>query len=175
MQRDLLRLQAEMTSALSGLDVSHMQATPTGLPEKWTIQQIAEHLIQTYDSSVASIQTRVEKRRPTGASPTLTQRGAQFVVLSLGYLPSGREAPASVLPSRDSSPMSGLELTQRLAIALQRLAAVTADAEDVFGSRRAVSHMILGPLSMQQWCRFHLVHGRLHARQIGRIRRDHSF
>ncbi len=49
-------------------------------------------------------------------------------------------------------------------------------AEQLFGSRRrSVRHMILGPLSLAQWRRFHLVHGRHHIRQIAAIRAEYHF
>jgi len=42
-----------------------------------------------------------------------------------------------------------------------------ADAERRFGHRtRVLFHPILGPLTAQQWRRFHLVHGRHHLKQI---------
>jgi hypothetical protein len=31
---------------------------------------------------------------------------------------------------------------------------------------------VLGPLSMQQWRKFHLIHGRHHLKQIARIRAE---
>jgi hypothetical protein len=47
-------------------------------------------------------------------------------------------------------------------------------AEQLFGThRRSVRHMLLGPMSLAQWRRFHLVHGRHHIRQIAAIRTEH--
>jgi hypothetical protein len=47
--------------------------------------------------------------------------------------------------------------------------------EAKFGSRiKVLDHPILGPLSIDQWRRFHLVHGLHHVKQIRRLRRELS-
>ena len=48
MHEELRRLETEVTTALRGLDLCRTQATPLSHPEKWSIQQIIEHLLQTY-------------------------------------------------------------------------------------------------------------------------------
>src|SRR5271165_3656016 len=51
--------------------------------------------------------------------------------------------------------------------ALVAMDATLADAEKRFGARTRVLNLpILGPLTAQQWRRFHQVHGRHHLKQI---------
>ena len=52
---------------------------------------------------------------------------------------------------------------------------LTRRGEELFGDQSAVSHSVLGPLSMQEWRRFHLIHGRHHVKQIQAIRRSLHF
>ncbi len=174
MHVDLQRLETEVTNALRGLDARNTQATPIGYPGKWSIQQIVEHLINTYRSSVPALEARVDKRSATRAKPSLRQLLGQFMITRLGRFPNGRVAPAAVAPTLPLTVQSGDELAQRVSAELQRLDAVTARGEHFFGDRRAVAHIVLGPLSMQQWRRFHLVHGLHHLKQIRGIRRDYG-
>jgi hypothetical protein len=48
---------------------------------------------------------------------------------------------------------------------------VIADGEKRFGSRvKVLDHPILGPLTPQEWRKFHWMHAQLHVRQIERLR-----
>ena len=174
MHDDLRKLDTEVTNALRGIDSRNMQATPIAHPDKWSIQQIVEHLLSTYRGSIPAISARVDKRSATRAKPNIRQRIAQFFIISLGRFPNGREAPAAVSPSLPTTIQSGDELAAKVSAELKKLDEVTARGEHVFGDRRAVAHIILGPLSMRQWRRFHLIHGRHHLKQIRDIRQDHS-
>lgn len=174
-QTDLQNLDAEISHALSNLDPQQMQATPTSHPEKWTIQQIVEHLLLTYQRTLPALQARLDKGTPTRATPSLLQRAAQLSIFSFRYFPPGRPAPLSVTPPPSEIPRSGHEVSRQVSVDLAQLEAMLSKAELLFGSRRAASHMTLGPLSMAQWRRFHLVHGRHHLKQIQAIRRDHQF
>ncbi len=175
MNTDLSRLDRELTEALVGLSASQTQATPTARPEKWSIQQVVDHLLKTYQATVPVIQTRIDKRSATRAQPTVQQRLGQFFIVNLGRFPRGRESPPAVSPSLPAKLQSGAELSERVRAELQTLDEVVERAEHLFGGQRAASHMILGPLSMVQWRRFHLVHGLHHVKQIRAIRSDHSF
>ncbi len=172
MHRDLRTLDNEVTAALRGLATRETQATPAGQPEKWSIQQIVEHLLSTYRGSTPAIKARVDKRSGTQAKPTLRQRIGQFYVIRLGRFPAGREAPEFASPAVPTTLRSGDELASKVTAELVKLDGMAAEAERIFGNRRAVSHLVLGPLSMQHWRRFHLIHGRHHLKQILAIRKQ---
>ncbi len=174
MHDDLRKLDTEVTIALRGIDSRNTQATPFAHRDKWSIQQIVEHLLSTYRGSIPAIEARVEKKSATRAKPNLRQRLAQFRIIKLGLFPNGRTAPAAVSPSLPTTVQSGDELAARVSAELKKLDDVTARGEHLFGDRRAVAHIILGMLSMDQWRRFHLIHGRHHLKQIRNIRRDYS-
>lgn len=174
MQQELQTLETEVTASLAGLSSAQTQATPLAYPEKWSIQQIIEHLLNTYRVTLPVLQTRIDKRSPTRAVPTLPQRIGQFTILNLGQFPHGRKSPPEVSPSLPATLRTGAELSSRVHAELVKVDALATEGEILFGTKRAASHMILGPLSMRQWRRFHLLHGRHHLKQIAAIRRERS-
>ena len=174
MHEHLERLEARLAAVLHGLSVQQAQLTPAAHPEKWSIQQIAEHLLLSYRSTTEVLRTRIEKGRPTQAGPRLGQRLGQFFLIRLGFFPPGRKAPAAVSPPLPASPLNGDELMLLVAGDLAALKNATEQAERLFGKKRCASHFVLGPLGVEQWEKFHLVHGLHHVRQIRQIRRSHG-
>jgi hypothetical protein len=172
MNPTLHQLQCEIASSLHGLDATQTQLRPPSRPGNWSIQQIIEHLILTYSGTATGITTRLTKRTPTKAKPTLANRIFQFAVTRCGYFPTGREAPPPVTPQPTSEPLSGPDLIEATAEHLVRLDLLFTDAETLFGSAsRCASHPVLGPLNIDQWRKFHLVHGEHHLKQIAAIRK----
>jgi DinB superfamily len=165
------QLHHKLSASLQGLDAAQTQLHPIMNPQKWSIQQIADHLLLTYASTANLFERRIAKGIPTQSQPTSSQRIQSFVVLQLGYMPTGRIAPEAVRPA-STAPLSGEELTQRAAKHLLRLDANLDQAESLFGLTRAIPHTILGPMCARDWRRFHCVHGDHHIRQILAIRRD---
>ncbi len=174
MHRDLEELRNELATALGGLDTRHTQLRPAGIG-KWSIQQIAGHLLLTYGATGAALAARLTKGAVTKAKPTVAQRVSQFAVCRIGYFPRGRQAPEPVTAPAGAKALPGETLAEQAAHALAEMDQRLSDCERLFGAgRRAISHMVLGPLSVRQWRRFHLVHGRHHIRQIAAIRKAHG-
>ncbi len=174
MNNILEQLQQELTRSLSGLDAAQTQLRPIGHPEKWSIQQIVEHLLLTYASTGTALQARLTKGTPTQATPSLQQRVGQFFLITLGVFPRGREAPIPVTPQTPQEPIAGADLTALIAQRLAHLDQTINQFEALFGTQHAATHMVLGPLSARQWRRFQLIHGVHHAKQIIAIRRSHG-
>jgi hypothetical protein len=175
MNSPLHQLQGELAHSLRGLDATQTQLRPPSRPARWSIQQITEHLLLTYSGTETAIDARLAKRTPTRATPSIPQRLAQYTVLRLGYFPSGRKAPPLVTPSPDTHPLSGEELTHATTERLTHLDQLCTEAQNIFGpTARCASHMLLGPLSLDQWRKFQLIHGRHHIRQILAIRKAHN-
>jgi hypothetical protein len=168
------QLEQTLSPVLAGLDGHQTQLRPTAHPDKWTIQQIVEHLLLSYASTRQVMEARIARGKPTQAHPSLVQRFAQFCVTNLSYFPEGRQAPAVVDPPPSIEPLSGPQLIQSVHQQLSGIDPLFDQAEAVFGPRQAVTHHVLGPLSIHQWRRFHLIHGRHHAKQIAAIRRQHG-
>ena len=164
MSDDLASFEDRLTDCLRDLSASETQAHLQG---KWSVQQIVEHLMLTYSATVDVVESRIAKGRPTQAKPSLMQRCGQVYVMHLGYFPRGVRAPEAVVPPTGLVAETGDELAARAVERLWQMDAVLAEASLLFGDRkRSVSHIILGPLSLAQWRRFHVVHGLHHISQI---------
>ena len=172
MNSTLHQLQREIANSLHSLDATQTQLRPR--PSKWSIQQIIEHLLLTYSSTETAIKARLAKRTPTRARPTLAHRISQFAVTRCGYFPTGREAPEPVTPNPTTHPVSGEDLAQTTAEHLARLDLLFTEAETLFGpASQCASHTVLGPLNIDQWRKFQLIHGEHHLKQIAAIRKAH--
>jgi hypothetical protein len=174
MNSTLHQLQREIADSLHNLDAPHTQLHPPSRPNKWSIQEIIEHLLLTYSSTETAIKARLAKRTPTRAKPTLAHRISQFAVTRCGYFPTGRDAPPMVTPQPNTPPLSGEDLTQAAAEHLARLDLLFTEAETLFGpASQCANHAVLGPLNIDQWRKFQLVHGKHHLKQIAAIRKAH--
>lgn len=167
----LSKLERELAAALYGLDSSETQLRLSGAPAKWNIHEIVQHLLLTYASSVSSFESRLAKGTPTKSRPTAEQRLAKFFVVTLGLMPGRRLAPPEVAPAAPEIPLSGEALQLIAASSLGELDRVATQAEQSFETAPCLTHFALGPLSANEWRRFHLCHGRHHIRQILAIRR----
>jgi hypothetical protein len=175
MNHDLETLRDELERSLGGLDERQTQLHPGGDVARWNIQRIAGHLLLTYAATEAALEARIAKGTPTKADPTVAQRFGQFTILRAGYFPAGRKAPERVTAPADAPAVPGGVLIAQVHRSLDTLDRRIAEAEGVFGPElRAVSHMVLGPLSTRQWRRFHLIHGRHHIKQIAAIRAEYG-
>ncbi len=174
MHKILEQLESELATVLHGLDARQAQLTPAQHPEKWNVQQVVEHLLMSFRTTTAVIQVRIDKGSPTLAKPMLRQKMAQVSLIAMGYFPRGRKAPSAVSPAFPASLRTGEELTRKVHEELSALDTASDKAEEMFGGIRCVSHIVMGPLSIPQWRKFHLVHGEHHVKQIRRIRQDHQ-
>jgi hypothetical protein len=168
---NLTLLASRLTATVSPLTITQTRATPPTRPCCWSIQQITEHLLLTYQVTCTNFETRIAKATPTKATPTVPQRLGQLALLNIGYFPRSRKAPPMVCPGiLTAAPLSGPDLAAQLNETLTRMDTLIAQAETLFGPRtRAISHQVLGPLTSRQWTRFHLVHGLHHLAQIEHI------
>jgi len=174
MNPTLRQLQHQITASLHNLDATQTQLQPPSRPNKWSIQQIIEHLLLTYASTEIAINARLAKGTPTRAKPTLADHIVQYAVTRCGYFPKGRKAPSMVIPQPTTHPISGEDLTHSAAEHLARLDLIFNEAENLFGAAsQCVNHNVLGPLNINQWRRFHQVHGKHHLKQIAAIRKAH--
>ena len=165
----LLRLSTELNQTLEPLSATQTQANPLDRSYKWNIQQIVEHLLLTYRLCSAAFEQRIARPRRDLPAPRINQRLAQLLYLHLNFVPAESRSPAIYVPTRPISLRTGAELTLRIHSDLVRLDALLSKAELLLGSRQAVAHPALGPLTVNQWRRFHLNHGLHHLRQIKRI------
>jgi hypothetical protein len=133
---------------------------PTG---RWSSALILEHLLLSYLSTTLGLLKAIHSKTPSTSRPTLRERIGMFVVVGLGHFPRGHTAPKQAIPKGNLAPGA----VQKINNALKTMDARLTDAERLFGSNvRVLDHPGLGPLTAQQWRRFHRTHGLYHLKQI---------
>jgi len=136
-------------------------------PGKWCAAEILEHLYLTYTGTSRGFSRVLESGQPQANVPSVKQRAQAFLVVGVGYLPSGREAPSVARPKGVGAEKVLSEIAPKIA----EMDSILAKCEAKFGARaKVLDHPILGPFSISQWRKFHLVHGRHHIKQIQRLR-----
>ncbi len=160
----LKKLQQEIASAIDGLSSEQLSWHSPG---KWCVAEILEHLYLTYTETLKGLSRSLASGTPPVSNPTLKDRVRVLAVLGLGYLPAGREAPQFSRPRglpRD-------KVIAELVTKIQEMDdALTAYAARFGAHTKVLDHVFLGPFSINQWRKFHLVHGRHHLKQIRKIR-----
>ncbi len=164
MDPHLARLKNEITDAINQLTPAQMTISRPG---KWSIAEILEHLYLTYTGTTKGFGRVLSEGRSLATNATWKQRGQAFVVVSLGYMPTGRKSPAVAVPR--STPAG--KISADIITAISSMDEVMNKVSATFGARSPIlDHPILGPFSVHQWRKFHLVHGLHHIRQIRSLR-----
>jgi hypothetical protein len=173
MKQEFETLREELERMLGGLDARQTQLRPAADEARWSIQQTVRHLLLTYAATEQAIEARIAKGTATLARPSLLQRAAQIVIIGAGLFPPGQKSPNTVSPPADEAAVPSGLLIEQVGAALKSMDQRVTAGEKIFGAeKRAVRHVVLGPLSITQWRRFHLVHGRHHMKFIAGIRRE---
>lgn len=168
----LQSVQNRFHDLLGPMDAEETQVHPSGNNLRWTTQQVVEHLILTYQSSSRVLADRLQKRRPTLTRCSPLQWWLQLLLLSFGQMPKGAPAPSHTVPSDASPALSGHDLAAKLAEEAAKMDALLDRCREKFGLQRVATHIVLGPLRVDQWRRFHVLHGLHHLKQIEQIRAE---
>ena len=132
-------------------------------PGKWTPAQIVQHLALSLEGSGRVFEDRRGKPPMQRRPRTARERLGHFLVLGIGWVPSGRKAPAPTVPVERPDPRS---VERQLRDGVARFQAL---ARDLLPARRAdlfVKNPALGDLTLPEWLDFHVRHCAHHARQI---------
>jgi hypothetical protein len=162
----LKKLQKEIESAVAGVSPEELRQHAPG---KWCVAEILEHLYLTYTGTMRGFERVVAAQESMATKPTWKHRARAIVVVQVGYLPSGRESPPVARP-RGTPPDAVLA---DIGTKIAAMDDVISRCEAELGRRtRVLDHPVLGPLTANQWRKFHLVHGRHHVKQIQRLRQN---
>jgi len=160
MKSHLERLRRELEAVTGNLTKTTMGQAPAG---KWNSAQILEHLYLTYKNTNKGIAKRLETGAPKATTPTMKHRLGTMMVVGLGRLPGGWKAPERAVPQG----MPTEDVLSVIFAEIEQMDSGLQECERRFGAKtKFMDHPFLGPLTANQWRKFHWVHGRHHARQI---------
>lgn len=148
------------------MSAEDFQRHPEG---KWSSAEILDHLNLTYRGTIKNLERCLASGKP-GASPDRSSnRRRRRGIIWLGFFPPGHKSPEHVLPR--GTPIS--QLTTEIFESIDRMDDVIRECDARFGAGKPIAaHPILGPMNSSEWRKFHLVHGKHHARQILRLKRS---
>lgn len=161
MDASLFRAMKEIEESTDQMTPAEYFAAPSG---KWNPAEILEHLARTFGGTAKLLEQRLASpdADPVPA-PDFKQRLAILVVCTLGYFPSGRKSPKLVEPTGQD----GVNSRDRILENLRRMDQVLSQAERRWGRNvRVAVHPVIGPLTVEQWRRFHMVHTLHHMKQL---------
>jgi hypothetical protein len=164
----LERVVNQISGELRHLDVDATQLHPKDLPYKWNAQQVIEHLVLGYRMTTQALETRLKKGRLSRKHRrTYLQWTLQMMTLTFGAMPHGVPALEETEPKPGGfAAMSGRELTDLLQREIEVMDAALDSCRRRFGIERVGVHPFLGPLRVDQWRRFHAIHGLHHLTQL---------
>lgn len=164
----LERVVDQISGELRRLDAETAQLHPKELAYKWNAQQVIEHLVLGYRLTTEALETRLKKGRLSRKHKrTRLQWTLQMMILTFGRMPHGVPAPEEIEPKPGAFPaMNGRELTGLLQREIEAMDTALDACRRRFGIERVGIHPFLGPLRVDQWRRFHVVHGYHHLTQL---------
>ena len=158
--------------ALAARSAAWCQLHPRQDGTAWSAQELIEHLVLTMNGTRQLLETRLERGRPTRRRATPIQHLCRVAVLSLRRMPRGVTAPPFTVPGQTRrAALRGAELAELLRDEYERMDQLLDVCTQRFGKQRVAAHFLLGPLSAEEWRRFHSIHGRHHLKQLSRIER----
>ncbi|HEX3436865.1 MAG TPA: DinB family protein [Pseudacidobacterium sp.] len=170
MNESLESFCCDCAGMLNGMSKEETQKHTADNSEQWSAQQLVEHLILTYRSSSGALEERLRKGRPTKAEVTPQQQVRRERLFVTEIFPEDTQAPERVRPGQiDLSALSGVELAELLQRELESMDSLVERCHEAFGQQPMASHWAFGPLSADEWRKFHLLHGRHHLKQLARI------
>lgn len=170
-------LHSRYRKTLSGRECAACQLRPAhalrGNATPWTTQDVIEHLMLTYRETAALFDRYLDRKSPSQKPLETKHHVLQFLVIRCGGFPRGVSAPGNTCPGKcGMQPMSGDELCACMRSELEKLDAKIDECHQTFEKTPFAPHFVFGPLTADQWRRFHVVHGLHHLKQLARIRRQ---
>jgi hypothetical protein len=164
----LERVVSQLSSELLSLDAETTKLHPKGLAYKWSAQEVVEHLVLGYRQTSSALEIRLSKGRLSrNQKRTWLQWLLQLMILSFGEIPAGVPATEETtpVPGRFAA-MDGQQLGDLLRQEIEAMDKLLDACRRKFGMERVAVHPFLGPLRVDQWRRFQVVHGLHHLTQL---------
>ena len=164
MDANLAQLRSLLANAIRDMTLEQLTRHREG---KWSPAEILEHLNLTYTGTIKSLERCLNSGNTSASSDRSRMRWQRLILIRGGYFPRGRQSPPRVQPRGTPPEQVASEILENVS----RLDGVIQDCEIRFGrSKPLADHPVLGPLTAAEWRKFHLVHGKHHAKQLRRLR-----
>ncbi len=132
-------------------------------PGSWSDANTLEHLALAYGGTTRMLYWLRDRNAVMPDKRSERQQQMIDRVLGEGNFPSGQSAPPSAQPTG----LAPAEAVTKLRESLFKLDAALTLLEQTFGSASFLGrHPVLGPLTAEDWRRFHQVHTSHHLQQI---------
>lgn len=165
----------EVAAEIGRFDAQSANVHPWGRPYCWSVHEIAEHLALSMDQTGRLLEERLAKGRPgRNLGRSRTEWALQLMILSAGHMPRGVGATKETTPKPNLPSVGTREITDRLECAIESLDASFDRCRQQFGMERVGRHFLLGPLRIDQWRRYHVLHLRHHLKQMQEVRESLS-
>ena len=165
----------DMSEELAHFDATSANVHPRGLLHCWTVRQVVEHLVLSMDATCKELEQRLEKGRvQRRVQRTRAEWALQLMVLSMGHMPRGVPAIPETVPATEEGTVGVRDLVAQLEAAIEKMDATFDQARQMFGMERVGRHFLLGPLRVDQWRRYHVLHLRHHLKQVADVRQTLS-
>jgi Protein of unknown function (DUF1569) len=168
----LERVICQIECEAGGLDAETAQLHPKDLAYLWNAQQVIEHLVLGYRVTSVALQGRLNKGRLSRQRKKRTwlQWSLQIMILTFGSLPKGLPAPDDTTPVPEGfGKLDGRQMADLLRKEAGMMDSLLDQSRRKFGMERVAVHPLLGPLRVDQWRRYHVVHGYHHLEQLRSI------
>jgi hypothetical protein len=168
----LERVICQIENEVGGLGAETAQLHPKDLAYLWSAQQVIEHLVLGYRVTSVALESRLNKGRLSRhrKQRTWLQWSLQLMILTFGSMPKGLPAPDETTPVPDRfGPLDGRQLADLLRKEIDAMDSLLDQCRRKFGMERIAIHPLLGPLRVDQWRRYHVVHDYHHLEQLRSI------
>ena len=160
----LEELSKLLESTTSGMDDAALLCAPEG---KWCAAEVLEHLRLTYTGTARMLEKNRDQAVVDPAPIDDRVRAAKRLIFEQGGFFEGLQAPPFATPKTPPD----ATVRDRIQEDLRRLSDALEEAEKRRGKDANLgNHFALGALNADEWRRFHLAHGRHHAKQLDSLR-----
>jgi hypothetical protein len=165
MHSHLQQTREAIDQATDGISAEELTWHPEG---KWCAAEILEHLALAFGGTAKFLGKVAADGKSVASKITLKQLIGIVVVTGGEFIPGGRKAPAGVTPKGGVPPDQVLPTIRKNLADMDT--AIHACEEKLGAKIRIADHPVLGPLTVAQWRKFHMVHTRHHMKQIVALR-----
>jgi hypothetical protein len=156
---------APLAEQISSVSMEEAQVHPLPGQDRWSAQQIMEHLILTYKLTSDSVDRQLKSGRVPKNKRSVLEFLLRVQTIGLGHIPSGVPAMRAVRPYH-LTPEDGPAIAARFLQAAEEMDTLLVAGRKEFGIQACGRHPSFGVMRVDEWRRYHAVHARHHESQL---------